>query len=812
MDDAEALHKRAVVAANSGDYSGCLSLTDQARGLTDDLDLLDRLDVTASWAIAETIGPAGAIELCEQVLGREQVQPLTAGLAHSQLGMLHMMNADSPRAFAHFQHSIEELRDHPQHVGKVFINRGMAFLQGGDPDSAVADFTEAADYLERAGEREERAKAIFNLAYSQLQRNDLVAAMRGMDEAAEILAPMSPMNRAIVQQDRAEVLVASGRTREAVEALEAAVAAYGGQKLRRFQAGCELLLARTLLAEQPARARTVARAAARRFRSHGSEPWALRADAVAVMAEIEDGATGRALIAVCDDLAEQLRRGGHRLDADRLALHAARLAVRRGDHASATARAGRVRTTADSPITLQLLAREVRAELAAEQGHLGRSRTHAQRGLAELHTWQATFGSLDLQTSVVGHGQHLARLGLRAAMADGHPEVVFEWSERARALASRVTALRPPPDPALAADLTALRLAAPEDLSTRRELRERIRSHAWIAARGTVGEPADLVALQDRLARDDAALVAHIVLDGTLSALAVTATDAAVIPLGTVGPVQAILDRIAADLDFAANNHRSSLAEVVRASLRTDLAKLADVLVRPALAVIGYRRLVLTPSALLAGTPWTALPGLIGRPVTVPTSATAWLEQTARDLPPVREVGLLAGPRLGRAEEEIRRAGIAWPRAHVLSGNESDSTRAGWLAARVDLLHIAGHGSHPGDHPLFSAVELADGPWFGHDIDLLPRAPDVVVLSACDLGRSSAVHTEESLGMSAVWLHAGSRAVISSLALVADDLACEVFAAWHERVAAGAAPADALAQVIAATDDIVPFLCFGAGW
>lgn len=254
------------------------------------------------------------------------------------------------------------------------------------------------------------------------------------------------------------------------------------------------------------------------------------------------------------------------------------------------------------------------------------------------------------------------------------------------------------------------------------------------------------------------------------------------------------------------------MATAVRTALRADLAKLADVLVRPVLATVGYRRLVLTPSAILSGTPWTELPGLIGRPITVPRSATQWLADAARPIGNLREVGLLAGPRLARADEEIRRAHDSWPRGHILSGPEADSARAGWLAARVDLLHIAGHGSHPGDHPLFSAVELADGPWFGHDIDLLPRVPEVVVLSACDLGQSSTLHGEESVGMSAVWLHAGARAVVSSLALIADDLACEVFASWHHLVAGGAAPADALAQVSAATDDIVPFLCFGAGW
>ena len=86
------------------------------------------------------------------------------------------------------------------------------------------------------------------------------------------------------------------------------------------------------------------------------------------------------------------------------------------------------------------------------------------------------------------------------------------------------------------------------------------------------------------------------------------------------------------------------------------------------------------------------------------------------------------------------------------------------------------------------------------------------VLSACDLGRATVLHGEESVGMSAAWLHAGARAVISSPALLADELACEVFADWHARVAAGEAPADALAGVTSSAEEIVPLLTFGAGW
>ena len=134
------------------------------------------------------------------------------------------------------------------------------------------------------------------------------------------------------------------------------------------------------------------------------------------------------------------------------------------------------------------------------------------------------------------------------------------------------------------------------------------------------------------------------------------------------------------------------------------------------------------------------------------------------------------------------------------------------MASRVDVLHLAGHGRHTRENPLFSAIELDDGPWFGYDIDRLERVPTTVVLSACELGRVSVRSGEESIGMSAAWLHAGARTVLSSPVLIADDVACDAMAGWHARVARGVAPADALAEVTGSADDVVPMLSFGGGW
>jgi tetratricopeptide (TPR) repeat protein len=803
-----------MTAVRSGNFAGARAVLDRARqAAADDPDTLARIVVSDSYIEAELHGADAGVEMCERVLHMRRLRDTTVGMAWSQLGLLHIRRGDRPAALAAFSRSIPLLEGDAELLGRALLNRGSLHLDVKDPRSAVQDLRRAQEILATTGLEETLGKAEHNLGYAQLLLGDLVSALRQMDLAVRTMSPLTDVMRSVLNQDRAEVLLAAGQPELAVEALEAAAAAYGAQRLRRFQAEAEFVLARTLLHEEPTRARSVARRAARRFESHDSPVWAARAEALALTAEIAAGTRRASAARVrADELVTELRRHGHGRDAEQLALHVVRLCVRRGELDDASARLRRVRVDDDTPIATRLLAREVKAELARARGRATVAREHVRQGLQDLHAWQASFGSLDLQSTMVGHGNALARLGLELALADGRPEVVFEWSERARALASKVTTLRPPPDPDLAADLTALRLLDADDTEQARELRERIRAKSWYAAEGSVGEPATLEALQARLGTDHAALLAHIVLGDEVTALVVTGDDARVVPLDGASRVRDQLDRIAADLDFAAANPGGSFGETVRASLEGDLGDVADLLVSPLLDLVGDRRVVLTPSALLAGTPWTLLPGLKGRPVTVPTSATRWLELVGAEPPVLRHIGLVAGPRVARAAEEIERVAAQWRSADVLRGEDANAAKVGEVAARVDVLHLAGHGSHAGDHPLFSAVELADGPWFGHDIDLLPRTPSVVVLSACELGQVSVLRGEESVGMTAAWLHAGARTVLSSPALVADDVACEALAHWHRLVAAGAAPADALAEVIGASDGVVPFLCFGAGW
>lgn len=824
MPGAVELHERARAALNRGAFGRAETSLARARESTRDADLCARIDLTQAYLEAETGHPDTGRERCVSLLARSGLSDETYGMTWSQLGLLSMRAGNSEEAMSELANAVRLLPAHGAHLARVLLNRGNVHLQRGRPTAAAADFTAARTAFALLGDDVEQAKAEHNLGYARLLTGDLVGALQMIERAALVLSPLSAVYRATVEQDRAEILTAAGRPREAIVALDAAANDYGSRRLRTSQAECELTLAWTMLREDPVRARLVARRAARRFRSQASPSRALQADAAALVAEISSGTATTSVLDRVDDLVARLQQAGHHHDAVILSLQGTRVAVARGDLGDARSRLQRVRVEPASAVTTRLLWREVRAELAEARQDGHNARRHVRAGLAELHTWQSSFGSLDLQSTLVGHGRDLAARGLGLALDSGDPGLVYEWSERARALVGRVAPVRAPADEQVAHDLTELRLLQGDQPGRRtvrgrqvsrrvEELRQRVRQRRWYGeGAGTVGEPAGIDELQSALRHDDAVLVAHVVVGNRVAALVVTHERAQVLDLGGLAPLRARLDGLASDLTMAAAHRDDALSVPLRAALRARLDAVAEQLVAPFVGLLGDRRVVLTPSGVLAGTPWSMLPGLVGRPVTVPPSATRWLELRGTRHASLLRVGLVAGPGVARGEEEVARALAVWPAGRALRGQDATASKVAHLASEVDVLHLAGHGRHTGENPLFSAIELFDGPWFGYDIDLLPRIPETVVLSACELGRVSVRSGEETIGMSAAWLHAGARTVLSSPVLIADDVACETFARWHALVARGSAPADALAQVTASTDEVVPLLSFGAGW
>ena len=291
----------------------------------------------------------------------------------------------------------------------------------------------------------------------------------------------------------------------------------------------------------------------------------------------------------------------------------------------------------------------------------------------------------------------------------------------------------------------------------------------------------------------------------------VTSATASVVDLGPRSALDVLIGGLLPDLDMAAAELPTPFADAIRSELRSRLGRLDDVLVAPLVEAIGDRELVVTPSGVLAAVPWSILPSNHGRPVTVAQSATSWLSRNTSALRSA-SAGFVAGPRVAQAEAETSAAASTWPLATVLHRAEATAAAVSELAGSVDVLHVSAHGRHSSENPLFSGFELADGPWFGYDIDQLTSVPDVVLLSACEVGRSTLRGGEELIGMTAAWLHAGSRCVIASAAAINDAVAHDVLVAVHRELASGLHPAAALARALADVDPDgppAPLVCFG---
>ena len=791
-------------------------LLDRARGLASTPDHRARIDASRAFLTAELGDLAGALQLCESALAEQGVIFETSGVLHCQRALVLLRLGETAAALDAFGIGIAMLDD-PIELGKAHINRGGVHLARGDGGRAAADFEVAVHLLVNAGSTVEAAMAQHNLGYAGLLRGDLVSALSHMDAVRPTLLPLSPVGVAICNQDRAEVLMAAGLTRSGLAVLEESARCFGQHRLTQRTGEAELAIARASLGSDPSRALTAARAARSRFTRARTPALRVRAEALVLGAEVRLGRKGPSLVTRAGELAAELERLELPWWALDVRLDAALVAARRGDLDDARRRLAAIRVPTAAPLAVRLRERDVRAALAERSGRRSNALRHLRRGLADLHEWQSSFGSLDLQTMVTGHGRRLAVRGLRVAVASGRPEVLFEWSERARMLASRVQPVRVPGDEQVQADLQELRSLATTEDSFRRdaarqaELRQRVRERAWQnRGSGEYDEPAALDDLQSAL-RPEQALVAHVVTAREVAALVVTAEHATILDLGPRSALDALTGGLLPDLDMAAAELPGVFADAIRSELRSRLRRLDDLLLSPLAGAIGERDLVLTPSGALAAVPWTILPSNRGRPVTVAQSATSWL---ARSSAPLRSgsAGFVAGPRVAQAEAETVAAAAAWPSALLLHGADATADDVSKLAGSVDVLHVSAHGRHSSENPLFSGFELADGPWFGYDIDQLAAVPDIVLLSACEVGRSTLRGGEELIGMSAAWLHAGTRCVIASAAAINDAVAHDVLVAVHGELAAGVTPAAALARALAEVDPDgppAPLICFG---
>lgn len=805
------LHQQAVDLVNRGRFDAAADVLSRAAAEAVDANLRARIAGTQAYVMARTGHVADAERTCREALAIDGLSEHTVAILAGQLGALAHEAGRLPDAERWLTRAIEALADDPVAQANTRMNRSLVRMQHRRLDAAEDDLRAAMVAYAAAGMPVAEAQAKHNLGYVAMLSGDLVEALRAMVAAAANVSDTA-VGEAVADLDRAEVLRDAGLTTEAEAILARVATTFGDLDMPLDRAQSELNLARSLLHHTPDRAAAVAADAAEGFRHLGNEAWRVRADGVRLRALLADAAATPPSTAEVSETAAALDRHRFRNEAAALRLADELSRADRGEPALL-----RVRPSASASIDVRLLAHEVRAARARAAHRPALVRRHAASGLAALAEWQQSFGSLDLQTSVGMHGTGLIYAGLASAVESGDPAVVFEWSERARQLSQQVVPLRPPPDPGLAEELAELRMIRADDLSDEwlarpraAAIRESARGRQWAATGGAVLEhPATLDELQAALPAD-AAHIAYVYSRARLVALVVTGDAAEVVPL-PAWDRDRTLSGLRADLDMAASVRSGPMAPVVRRALDARLAELSATLLEEPVARADRRRLLVTAPGVLNGVPWAMLPGMRSHPFTLAVSASRWMRSQGT-APSSRSAGFAVGPRVARGVEEVEVAASAWAEPSLLEVDEASVDRVTALASQVDVLHLAAHGHHAVDNPLFSGLELADGTLFGYDIDLMPQVPDTVVLSACEVGRSSVRWGEEAIGMTRIWLHAGTRCVIAAPVIVADDAACELLGAMHTGLAAGVAPAVALADAAERTGIIAPFQAHGAGF
>ncbi len=703
---------------------------------------------------------------------------------------------------------------------RALNNRGSVLLAMGEVARAERDIARAEELFTSCGQRLEAVHARHNRGVLAFLRGDLPGALARYDEAATAYGELGAASPDLVA-DRCEAYLVAGLSHDAVDLVTRAVEEQSLQP--RYRADLELMLATAALASgDVSRSAQAARRARRRFARQDRPRWALRCDLVLARAGFLQGVRTPAFLEELRQLAQRLEQQRSASDEAAIAwLLAGRLAAEQGlpGGRQDLARAARRRRVVSPHVRATAwLAQALDRELA----HDGRGMLRAcGRGLDALDEQLALAGGTQLRALVTSHGDELAGTALRRVASTGDARALLRWAERWRSVALSRPPVRPPREADIAAQLASIRATARaidaardrgmpvRGLLERRTRLEAKLVHASLRVSDQPGRTSriDLDGLIAELG--DAALVELVTVDGFLHAVTVRGGRFRRAPVGPIAVAQRAIDRARFTLRQAARGRPTDLRA---AAAQLEAAVLGDAVWR-----LGESAVVVSPPSALSQAPWGLCPTLASRPVSASPSAATWLRARAVVPPGHGRVALIAGPGVVGGEAEVRSLARQVPGAVWLRGRAATVERTLRALDGAEVAHVAAHGRHRRDNPMFSCLDLDDGPLTVHDIEGLPAPPFRVVLSACDSGMMAAVGSDEVLGLASALLATGGSGVVCSVGQVSDDATPAVMTDLHAGLAAGASPAEALlrARVRGTGDDVAAataasFIAIGA--
>lgn len=761
---------------------------------------------------------------------------------HGQRGLLAMRAGELQEAAAHLDDGVA-LVEHAEARDAciLMLNRGSLHLDQGNLDQARDDLRSCVARARAIDDGLLVYKASHNLGYLEFLAGDLPLALATMESAAR--THLDPTDGSVETEpvgllDRAQVLVEAGLLTEADLQLERAAALFEERGLVHDLAEVELARARcALLADRSADALRWARSARNRFGRRKNALWRSRADLVVCRALLVEMSQARradpsrvlALAQRAENLATVATGLGGAGGADVTSgaqLVAAEAYALGGDLVRAQELVVGLRgAPVREPLARGLQVAIVRARIAFASGDRAAGRGRVRAGQRMLAAHREQLGSVEAVTASAVHGVRLVEVDVEAALDAGDVGGVIDAVERGRATFAGPARVRPARDEVTAQLTSELRqvmervrllppTASVEETAglhaQASQLRQAVRHHEWQDSDGRRPlQPLSTRGIRRLVERRPRSVVLEFVVQrGTVLVATVDASGESLRTVVDVADLDERARRLHGDLRMVSN---PLIPDAFRDAARRSFAAGAAWFDEHLLAGIpaGAELHVVGPGQVIT-LPWGALPSRRG----AVTSVSAHLSRSAR-APEVglrggaaRTVSCIAGPGVPQGRAEAEAVAALWPGARALSGSEATCEAAAEALGSSDVVHLATHGTHVAENPLFSSVRLVDGPLFAYELDGLRQPPSLVVLSSCDVGQATVTPGGQTLGFASVLLRLGVGVVIASVDPVGDALARTVMPQLHALVRAGQSPARALATVGAQTEEPVPFVCF----
>lgn len=311
-------------------------------------------------------------------------------------------------------------------------------------------------------------------------------------------------------------------------------------------------------------------------------------------------------------------------------------------------------------------------------------------------------------------------------------------------------------------------------------------------------QPAPITTIAAAL-EPDALLLEYFITRNSVTLFVVSQTERRAVNLGNIMPTVTDTMRY-----FELNRDGlRQLPPVMRLHLEVQaqqlLGQLYQLLLQPIADLLArYRRLIFVPYRSLHHLPFQAL--FDGQRYLIETHIITRLP-AASLLPLLKNIeptgtetvlfGHTNGGELGHVSAEIATIATTTP-ATIFENHAATCANFTQHTATARIIHTAAHGRFHSDNPLFSGICLEDGDLTVLQILELELHAALVVLSACETGRNVVSDSDELLGLTRAFFHAGVPTLLATQWLVEDNIAANLMQQFYAALLQGVSAAEAL--------------------